>query len=92
MLQVAWYFAGKSSPAKPWQQWTGARVGLIKGTNDQAQLEAFIKEFADTPLVEMARAPGGIVQDGRCRTGAEPWSTVERNSSQSISRRPGWYS
>jgi hypothetical protein len=53
------YFAGNSPSAKP-QPRSRSEVEhaweFIKGTNCQAQLEAFIREFADTPFTEMARA------------------------------------
>jgi uncharacterized caspase-like protein len=53
------YFAGNSPSAEPQPPRRGELERaweLIKGTNDQAQVEAFIREFADTPYAEMARA------------------------------------
>jgi hypothetical protein len=53
------YFAGNNASAQlqpPGRSELERAWEFIKGTHDQAQLEAFIREFADTPYAEMARA------------------------------------
>jgi hypothetical protein len=53
------YFAGSNpapQPQPPGRSELERAWVFIKETHDQAQLEAFIREFADTPYAEMARA------------------------------------
>jgi uncharacterized caspase-like protein len=88
------YFAGNSPSAKPQPPSRSEQERaweLIKGTNDQAQLEAFIKELADSPYAETARARLGELK----KMGAAVQAPIPSPQSQATSRNPspedrGW--
>jgi hypothetical protein len=84
------YFAGTNPSAQlqpPGRSELERAWEFIKGTHDQAQLEAFIREFADTPYVEMARAR---LEELKKSAAAVVPSRPSEGSSASSSDGRGW--
>jgi hypothetical protein len=83
------YFAGSNPSAQPQppgrSELERAWV-FIKETHDQAQLEAFIREFGDTPYAEMARARLEELKKAAVPSPARP----SEGSSTSSAEDRGW--
>jgi len=84
--------AAPAPPSQPDRGELDRAWKFIKETNDQAQLEAFIKRFPDTPHAVMARArleelktkvapPPGPSQDAQLVNAERAWSAIRDSSS-----------